>query len=216
MRPLLLAVLALCCGPVLAQPATHRCAPAAADAARQAVSAVLADQVDAWNAADLDRYMAGYARTDSLRFASGGNVRQGWDAALAAYRAGYTDAEAMGTLTFSAPDAAVSDAAAPTEPVRITPLCEQSGAAPRWALAFGRWHLARTGEAADAAPQGLFTLLVERRPEGWRVVHDHTSSASRPAPPAATAPPSDSTTLDEADPSELEEALPGDPSPDGE
>ena len=206
MRHLLLAALALCCGPALAQPATHHCAPEAADAARQAVSAVLADQVDAWNAADLDRYMAGYAQTDSLRFASGGNVRQGWDAALAAYRAGYTDAAAMGTLTFSAPEA-------PTEPIYITPLCEQPGAAPRWALAFGRWHLARAGEAAADAPQGLFTLLVERRPEGWRVVHDHTSSVRRPAPPAATASPPDSTALDKADPAEFEEALPGDAPP---
>ena len=185
MRLLSLAALALCCGPALAQPSTARCRPADADAARAAVRAVLDAQADAWNAADLDRYMDGYARTDSLRFASGGNVRQGWEAALAAYRAGYVDAAAMGRLTFSAPDAPAEPGAAPA-PIHITPLCDGPDAPPRWALAFGRWHLARVGEAPKAAPHGLFTLLVERRAEGWRVVHDHTSSARKPATPDTT------------------------------
>jgi uncharacterized protein YbdZ (MbtH family) len=26
-------------------------------------------------------------------------------------------------------------------------------------------------------PHGLFTLIVRRLPEGWRIVHDHTSAA---------------------------------------
>ena len=184
MRFFPLAALALCCGPALAQPSTARCRPADAAAAREAVRAVLDAQAEAWNVADLDRYMAGYARTDSLRFASGGNVRQGWEAALAAYRAGYADAAAMGRLTFSSPEApAVSGQAPVPSPLHVTPLCDGDDAPPRWALAFGRWHLARVGEAPADAPHGLFTLLVERRAEGWRVVHDHTSSARRPAAP---------------------------------
>jgi ketosteroid isomerase-like protein len=34
------------------------------------------------------------------------------------------------------------------------------------------------------AGRGVFTLVVERRPEGWRIVHDHTSVGPEPAPPA--------------------------------
>jgi ketosteroid isomerase-like protein len=186
MRSLLFAALALCCGHALAQPSTARCDPAAADAAARAVRAVLDAQAAAWNSADLDAYMAGYAQTDSLRFASGGNLRQGWEAALAAYRAGYTDAAAMGRLTFSAPDAPPAPGLPPApSPIHITPLCD-SEAPPRWALAFGRWHLARAGEAPTDAPHGLFTLLVEKRSEGWRVVHDHTSLARKPAPEPVT------------------------------
>jgi beta-aspartyl-peptidase (threonine type) len=36
----------------------------------------------------------------------------------------------------------------------------------------GQWKL----EFASTDPQvGLFTLLLRRLPEGWRIVHDHTS-----------------------------------------
>jgi len=28
----------------------------------------------------------------------------------------------------------------------------------------------------DTHPGGLFTLVLRKRPEGWRIVHDHTSS----------------------------------------
>ena len=47
------------------------------------------------------------------------------------------------------------------------------GLGPGWAVVFGRWHLEREADA----PSGLFTLLFNKRPEGWRIVHDHTSSA---------------------------------------
>jgi ketosteroid isomerase-like protein len=39
----------------------------------------------------------------------------------------------------------------------------------------GRWQLTR---AADT-PHGRFTLIFRRTPQGWRIVHDHTSSASQ-------------------------------------
>ncbi len=118
---------------------------------------MLRDQEAAWNEGSVRGFMEGYVQTDSLRFASGGNVRRGWRAALDAYERGYPDRATMGTLRFDSLD------------VRLL--------APRWALAFGRWRL----ERAEDAPNGLFTLVLERRPEGWRVVHDHTSAAD-PAP----------------------------------
>jgi len=36
----------------------------------------------------------------------------------------------------------------------------------------GEYHLAMSG---GKAPHGIFTLVLRRFPEGWRVVHDHTS-----------------------------------------
>lgn len=128
--------------------------PPAPAQAEQAVRALLAEQVRAWNAGDLEGFMAGYWRDEGLRFASGGAVRQGWQAALDAYRRGYPDRAAMGTLAFDSLD--------------VRPL-----AGGRWAVAFGRWRLTRAGGEQRT---GLFTLLLERRPEGWRIVHDHTSS----------------------------------------
>ncbi|MEM9997078.1 MAG: nuclear transport factor 2 family protein [Bacteroidota bacterium] len=126
---------------------------AEAMAAEAEIRAVLDAQVAAWNAGSVRGFMEGYAQTDSLRFASRGTVRTGWDETLAGYERGYPDAAAMGTLAFSELD------------VRLLS-CD-------WALVFGRWRLDR---AADT-PNGLFTLTMQRRPEGWRVLYDHTSSA---------------------------------------
>lgn len=117
------------------------------------IRALLDAQMDAWNEGSLRGFMNGYARTDTLRFASGGTVRYGWQAALDGYERGYPDRAAMGTLRFDSLDVL--------------------GLAPDWAVVFGRWHLQREADA----PNGLFTLLLNKRPEGWRVVHDHTSAA---------------------------------------
>jgi beta-aspartyl-peptidase (threonine type) len=39
------------------------------------------------------------------------------------------------------------------------------------ALILGRWHLDR-----ESGPVGgVFTLVARRFPEGWRIIHDHTS-----------------------------------------
>ncbi len=135
------------------------CRPAAPPAAfdqaadEAAIRAVMQQQQDAWNRGDVDAFMDGYARTDSLRFASGGAVQQGWQATLERYHRAYPDRAAMGTLSFE------------LRQVRVL--------SPRWAFVFGAYAL----ERADDRPTGLFTLLFEKRPEGWRVVHDHTSAA---------------------------------------
>ena len=123
-------------------------------AERDAIREVLRRQVAAWNAGDLGDFMAGYAQTDSLRFASGGTVRRGWQMTLERYQQTYPDRTAMGTLAFSDLDVRVlSDEAA---------------------YVFGRWRLTR----AEDAPGGLFTLVFAQQPSGaWRIVHDHTSAA---------------------------------------
>ena len=130
--------------------------PPAGAAARQAegeIRAVIDRQSQAWNAGDLDGYMQGYERSDQVRFHSGGDVTLGWQTVHDRYRRRYQDRAAMGQLTFS--DMTV----------------ELLGA--EVALVFGRWRLQR----AQDTPSGLFTLLLRKRPEGWRITYDHTSSA---------------------------------------
>ena len=123
-----------------------------------ALRQLLQDQQAAWNRGDLEAFMAGYAKTDTLRFASGGTVRTGWQETLESYRGGYPDRAAMGTLTFDRLDVEVM-----TE---------------RWAMIFGRWALERESDR----PSGLFTLIAHRPTADaeWRIVHDHTSSAAVP------------------------------------
>ncbi|HMB94026.1 MAG TPA: DUF4440 domain-containing protein [Rhodothermales bacterium] len=135
-------------------PQTSPTASFDAEQAEAAIRAVLTEQETAWNSGDIDAFMDGYARTDSLRFASGGTVQNGWQTTLDRYRRAYPDRAAMGTLSFTLHE------------VRVL--------SPRYALVFGAWQLDR----AEDQPSGLFTLLFEHRPEGWRIIADHTSSAS--------------------------------------
>ncbi len=121
----------------------------------QLVLDVLHEQEAAWNRGDLSGFMQGYWPSDSLRFASGGTVRYGWQTTLDGYKQGYPDADAMGTLSFDS--------------LSINFLGADD------AYVFGRWALARDTTFAPAS--GLFTLILHRTPQGWRIVHDHTSAA---------------------------------------
>lgn len=120
--------------------------------AKKEIKQVLMEQQKGWNDGDIPAYMQGYHKSDSLRFASGGNVSYGWQTTLDRYLKGYPDKATMGKLTFSNID------------VKI--LSETS------ALVFGKWELDRENDH----PWGLFTLVFKLTDEGWRIVHDHTSS----------------------------------------
>lgn len=121
---------------------------------RAEILALLQQAEDGWNRGDLEAYLQSYQRSSEVRFAGGDQVTRGWEAVLENYRAGYPDRTAMGRLAFSDLDVKVADQ--------------------DHALVFGRWLLQREGEA----PQGLFTLYLERLPEGWRITHDHTSGGA--------------------------------------
>jgi len=117
------------------------------------VKTVLQSQERAWNEGNIEKYMEGYWKSDSLRFASGGNVSYGWQATLENYKRGYPDKTAMGNLTFS--------------DIEVTLISDNA------AIVFGKWALERD----DDNPWGLFTLLFRKKLEGWKVVADHTSSS---------------------------------------
>lgn len=122
---------------------------------RAAITAVLDAQVVAWNRGDLAAYMDGYAKTEALIFTSGGKVRRGWQQAFDHYQARYgKDRTAMGKLVFevASVDALGADGA----------------------VVLGTWIL--TESPHDG--RGIFSVVLERRPEGWRIVHDHTSLAT--------------------------------------
>ena len=118
-----------------------------------AVRAVIEAQQAAWNRGDVEGFMDGYAREDGTTFVSGDTLTRGWQTVLERYRRSYDSPAKMGTLTFSE--------------LEFKPL------SPFYVMATGRWQLARDGDA----PRGRFTLLFRRTAAGWRVVHDHTSSA---------------------------------------
>lgn len=121
---------------------------------RAAVVFLLDAQRVAWNRGDLGGYMDGYARTPDLVFTSAGEIQRGWDGTDARYRARYGgDRAAMGQLTFEILD--------------VQPVGDDG------AVVLGNWRLDGTPNAAG----GVFTVVLERRPEGWRIIHDHTTKA---------------------------------------
>jgi uncharacterized protein (TIGR02246 family) len=130
---------------------------AADTAATAAARNVLATQKDAWNRGDIEGFMQGYARSDAIRFAGGDKFNYGWQATLDSYRKGYPDAATMGKLDFD--------------------LVEVREFSPDIVYVFGKWRLSRANEAAEKAPHGLFTLILERADGIWAVTRDHTSAA---------------------------------------
>ena len=120
------------------------------------IQSVLTAQQDAWNRGDIDAFMNGYARSASTVFVSEDEVEHGWETVRDRYRTKYSDRSKMGTLSFSE--------------IKVTVL------SPDAAVVLGRWKLTR----ANDEPHGRFTLIFNRLPEGWRIVHDHTSAAPPP------------------------------------
>ena len=119
--------------------------------ASAAVRKVIEEQQAAWNRGDIEGFMDGYAREETTTFASGENMRRGWQTVLDRYKQAYDTREKMGALEFSE--------------LELKPL------SPFYIMATGRWQLKRDSDN----PSGRFTLLFRRTNAGWRIVHDHTS-----------------------------------------
>jgi beta-aspartyl-peptidase (threonine type) len=119
----------------------------------KAIRAVLDDQVAAWNARDLNRFMKGYWDSAQLSFYSGNSKTHGWKATLERYQKKYQgEGKEMGRLSF--------------EELSIDFLGADH------ALVRGRFRLELTGKTAT----GIFTLVFRKTTAGWRIIHDHTSS----------------------------------------
>jgi beta-aspartyl-peptidase (threonine type) len=144
---LLLLVLTIVAAPLAAQKS------AKSSSAETDISSVLQQQVAAWNRHDLEGFMAGYCKSPDLTFFSGATVTRGWEPTLERYRQRYqANGAAMGTLDFS------------------ELVIEQLG--PDSAFVSGHWKLSMPD---GKQPHGLFTLVLRKFPEGWRIVHDHSS-----------------------------------------
>ncbi len=90
-----------------------------------------------------------------MTFFSGGTITTGWQPTIERYRKRYQgNGREMGALRFN--------------DVRIELL------GPDAAFVRGVFELTMS---SGQRPHGLFTLVLRKFPEGWRIVHDHTSSA---------------------------------------
>jgi uncharacterized protein (TIGR02246 family) len=118
---------------------------------RAAIEAVLMAQQKAWNEGNVDAFLEGYWHSEELTFSGAQGISQGFNAVHERYQKSYPDRQTMGTLDFSG--------------------LETRLLSPDAALVLGHWHLTR--EKGDIG--GVFSLVFQRFPEGWRIIHDHTS-----------------------------------------
>jgi len=122
------------------------------DADTRAINDVLSAQQSAWNRGDVDAFLVGYWPSPELTFSGSSGVSRGWDGVLARYKKSYPNHAAMGQLEFSD--------------------LEFRFLGPDAALVLGQWHLKR--ESGDIG--GVFTLVWQKFPDGWKIIHDHTSA----------------------------------------
>jgi len=122
---------------------------------KAAITAVLNAQQAAWNRGDVDAFLVGYWHSPGLTFSGSSGVSRGWDGVMARYKKSYPDRATMGQLDFSE--------------------LEFHFLGPDAALVLGHWHLKR--DKGDIG--GVFSLVWQRFPEGWKVIHDHTSAVEK-------------------------------------
>jgi ketosteroid isomerase-like protein len=110
-------------------------------------------QKKAWNEGNIEGFMAHYWRSDKMTYQSGDTRLQGWDALLGRYKKEYPEGK-MGKLEFS--------------DLIVHVLSEDS------AYVLGKWKL----KADTWKREGLFTTILKKMEDGWKIVHDHSSSST--------------------------------------
>ena len=114
------------------------------------IQEVLDYQKTLWNEGNIEGFMRYYWNSEKFTFQSGNKRIHGWEALLSRYKKNYSG-ENQGKLSFTDVD--------------IKVLSNTN------AFVIGRWKIVQK----ETLKEGLFTLIFQRMPEGWRIIHDHTS-----------------------------------------
>jgi ketosteroid isomerase-like protein len=117
----------------------------------QMIKDAMVEQLNAWNAGDIDRFMETYWHSDSLMFIGKTGPTYGWDKTKANYKKGYPDTAAMGKLDFE--------------------IINMKRLSVMYYSVVGKWHLKRS--IGDVG--GAFTLLFKKIKKKWVIIQDHSS-----------------------------------------
>jgi ketosteroid isomerase-like protein len=116
-----------------------------------AVRQLLEEQAKAWNRGDIENYMQGYWKNDSLMFIGKSGITYGWNNTLKNYKRGYPDTASMGKLKFTL--------------INVKKLSQD------YFHVTGKWHLQRS----IGNLEGYFTLLFRKIKKKWVIIADHSS-----------------------------------------
>jgi uncharacterized protein (TIGR02246 family) len=122
----------------------------------QQIAAQLERAAADWNRGDLDGFLSDYARESTTTFVDGRRARHGFDFIRENYAPWFAPNARRDSLRFEE-----------VETRRLSPTL---------ALVTARFLLERSGATTRSGP---FTLIMEQRREGWRILHDHSSSDPR-------------------------------------
>lgn len=143
----------LCCIWLLLGCTRHSGAPQKDD---QRIEAVLRLQENAWNAGDLDGFMAGYWDSPDLEFVAD-KTTLGYQPVRERYFKSYkADGKEMGLLTFT--------------DLNVTMVGDSE------ASATGNWKVKKSQETSS----GGFTLSFRKFDHGWKIIKDVTTSDTIP------------------------------------
>jgi len=115
---------------------------------KDAIIAVMKTQEEAWSNHDLEGFMEGYWKSDSLKFYGSSGLTSGWEKTLANYKKGYPTKEHTGTLKF-----------------KINELSKISDDA---YYVMGEYHLIRKVGKAD----GVFMIIFKKINGEWKIIAD--------------------------------------------
>lgn len=115
---------------------------------KKAIQKVLKSQRIAWSKNNIEEFMEGYWKSDSLKFYGANGVTYGWDATLERYQKAYPTKNHTGTLSFRIND--------------ISKISEDSY------YVLGEFHLKREVGNAD----GIFMLIFKRINDEWKIIAD--------------------------------------------
>lgn len=116
------------------------------------VEELLAVSAEAWNAGDLDGFLAWYDQSPETTFLGSAGRTHGWEAVRDRYAPRFQPGALRDSLRF--------------EDLETRPL------GPGLGLATARYVLI---QADSVTSTGVFTLVVRQTPRGWRIIHDHSS-----------------------------------------
>ncbi|WP_432411879.1 YybH family protein [Rasiella sp. SM2506] len=122
-----------------------------ATADKASILKVMKEQEKAWSQNDLEGFMQGYWKSDSLKFYGSNGLTKGWQQTLDNYKKSYPTKDHSGTLTFEIDD--------------ISPIETNS----YWVM--GRYFLKR--KVGDA--NGNFLIIFKKIDGAWKIVADMSS-----------------------------------------
>jgi ketosteroid isomerase-like protein len=112
---------------------------------------ILDSQTKAWNRGDIEGFMQGYWKSDSLLFIGKNGINRGWQRTLNNYKRSYPDTTVMGKLAFDI--------------VLVKKLSAE------YYYVVGKWMLKRS--IGDLS--GYYNLLLKKIRGQWLIIADHSS-----------------------------------------